>query len=129
MGDLHEFRGEKVTFGDVFSIPGTAPAKLTALRLAEPQGLSLEASYILPPDDGYIGAAGYPPKIKTWDQREEVAGALIEPGGEQSFALVVAPTGDGTHTADGFIVTYEIDGKTYENQNFVAFEVQKNCNE
>lgn len=121
--------GDKVTFGDLFSISGTQAARLTALRLVNAQGLELEASYVLPVDGGYIGAAAYPPTIDAWKERADVSGALIDPGSEHSFALVVAPIGGGTHTADGFIATYEIGGTKYENQNFVAFEVQERCSE
>lgn len=121
--------GEKVTVGDLFSIPGAQNATLTDLRLVNSTGIDHHASYVLPADDGYLGAGKYPPRIAAWAERRPVSGATVEAGEEESFVLVLAPTGDGPHTSDGFAITYEIAGTKYENQNFVGFELKDICDE
>lgn len=47
-------KGDRVTFGDLFSIPGSQPATLSAVRLVNAKGIELEESYVLSAEDGYV---------------------------------------------------------------------------
>lgn len=116
-----------MTVGDVFTVEEAAGAILGRVSLRNPEGLELEGSYIAPVTDLAFGTDTYPPSNPLWDIRTDVDGARVTPGTTYSFILVLRPTGDGPHTAEGFDVTYEASGVSYRKQNTTGYVLQKDC--
>jgi hypothetical protein len=124
--DLHNHGSSLVTIQSV-----SLPADARGIRMTRAW---LVPNYVDPKTGNHIegGAFGFPWPLtvkiwRTWDQRQQAAGAVIRPGEMTSLAFGVTRTSAKTSLSGGVVIVYSAGGSTWAQLSDVSFVLADTC--
>lgn len=91
-----------VVFGDgVLRNEGGRSLRIDAVRLVQPDGLTIRDAFLLPIRNRTIlGTGSFPPGSPVWQDRRKATGANVAPGEQWNLALTLERDGHPTKFAD-----------------------------
>jgi hypothetical protein len=123
------------TFGvDAIDNTGTAPVRIDAVRLLEPNGLELSGSFVVQFHGTLIGASSEfpPPALRgfDWSHRRDVGGAEFGPG-ELNLVTHLTATNPSSlaspRSTAGLQIDYTVDGSAFRVNTTSGLVIKANC--
>lgn len=119
--------GQGVGFGEVVGLEPGEVATINSVELANPSNLTLTHAYILPMRDGAsVGTMYLEDPPANWSDRQDAVGSEIE-GAATNIVLVVTRERKEIASADNVVITYSVDGATFEARGTIAFQLADSC--
>lgn len=102
--------------------------QVRGVTLVDPQGLALDAAYLVPLGPGEVlGTSAYPPKSSQWAHRAEAGGAIVPAGEQRNLLLVLQRTDERRGAAESIRVEYTVGAHRFAKDGDLSFELADSC--
>jgi hypothetical protein len=115
-------QGERILVGDFFTAPAFS-VTVTAVRLADARGITLERSWLVP--EGTVGAAEY--STSDWQGKPEAAVTTVAPDEQVNVVGLLLRTSTGAGRARAMVVDYTIAGIPFTETLGIDVTLKDSC--